>query len=75
MAACNYVHLKGGLAVPVAPLLLALEMERRGISLRRDGEDLVVRPWSQVTEAERAALRRWKHHVLAIIAYEAPEVA
>ena len=75
-ATCDrYVVVSGGLAVPVAPLKLALDLESRGIRCSRKGDDLIVEPASQLTDEDCAALRRWKHHMFAIIEYEAPEVA
>ena len=38
----RYVLLKGGLALPVEPILLALQLEERGFSLRNEGETLIV---------------------------------
>ena len=40
----RYVVLRGGLSLPADPLLLALELEERGLVLSRDGEDLLVGP-------------------------------
>lgn len=71
----GYVVLKGGMAVPVAPVLLLLDLERRGFLVERDGGDLVVGPDSQLTDADRAALRCWKAHALALLDYVPPEVA
>lgn len=70
----RYVSLRGGLAVPVAPMLLLLELEARGLQVSRDGADILVRPAGGLTEADRVALRRWKAHVLALVDYQAPEV-
>jgi len=69
MAASDFVLLKGGYCVPLAPLLLVLRLEERGVHLHRDGADLRVRPWSQVSTDERAELKRWKAHVLALVDY------
>jgi hypothetical protein len=68
-----YVVLRGGLAVPVAPVRLLLDLERRGLRIERDGADLVVSPSAALTEQDCAAIRRWKLHLLALISY-APEV-
>ena len=75
MAASDYVTLRGGLCVPLAPMLLALQLEERGVHMQRDGENVCVKPWSRVTEQERAELKRWKTHILALLDYQAPEVA
>ena len=69
----EYIALRGGLIVPVAPYLLLLDLERRGFHLRRDGNDIVVLPVSRLTDEDRDGLRRWKPHVLALLAYEPPE--
>ena len=75
MAASEYVTLRDGPCVPLAPMLLVLQLEERGVHMQRDGEDVYVKPWSRVTEQERAELKRWKAHILALLDYEAPEVA
>jgi hypothetical protein len=74
MAASDYVLLRGGLAVPVAPVLLLLDLEMRGFSLSREGDDILVRPFSKLTEDDKRQLKAWKQHVLALISYVAPEV-
>jgi hypothetical protein len=70
------VLLAGGLALPVEPILLALELEQRGLQLSREGADtLVVQPHQDLTTEDRERIRRWKHHLLALVDYRAPEVA
>jgi hypothetical protein len=69
----RYVTLRGGLTVPEAAVLL-LDLERRGFSVTRDGDSLVIRSFSQLTAEDMSALRRWKSHVLALRDYRAPEV-
>jgi hypothetical protein len=66
----RYVVLRGGLAVPVAPILLLCELEARGIAVWREDDDVLVQPWQRVTDEERVALKRWKSHVLSLLAYE-----
>lgn len=63
----NYIILRGGLALPLRPLVLLLDLEARGFSIHRDGDDVVIRPAHQLTDEEHEALRRWKHHLLALI--------
>ncbi len=70
----GFVLLRGGLAVPVAPVLLLLDLERRGFTVERDGDSIIVRPFSQLMETDRTQLRRWKQHVIALLEYRAPEV-
>ena len=68
----GYVLLRGGLAVPAAPLVLLFELEARGLRLSREGDDLVIRPRGHLTDEERRQLTRWKPHVLALLDYEVP---
>ncbi len=71
----RFVVLRGGLALPVAPLLLALELEQRGFSLMKEEPDiLVVQPFECLTRDDCARIRRWKPHLLAIVSHQ-PEVA
>jgi hypothetical protein len=70
-----YVLLRGGFAVPVEPVVLLFELEDRGFTFARSGDDgLIVRPFSQLTEQDRAQIRRWKQHLLALLAYEPPAI-
>lgn len=70
----RYVLLQNGLALPLEPLLLALELEERGLHLSREGVDtLVVQPHQQLTAEDRERVRRWKYHLLSIVDYRAPE--
>jgi hypothetical protein len=70
----QYVLLKGGLAVPAEPLRLLFDLEGRGFTLRREGDELVVVPGRTLTDADRVAIRRWKSHMLALLAYMPPEL-
>jgi hypothetical protein len=70
----RYVQLVGGLVLPVEAIILALELEARGFTLQPDGEDIIVRPFSQLTPEDCRLLRRWKRHVLAVLSYEPPMV-
>lgn len=63
----RYVLLRGGLAVPLGPVLLLLDLEGRGLTVRRDGDNLIVRPAARLTDEDRGALKRWKPHLLALI--------
>ena len=69
----RYVVLKGGLALPIAPVLLALDLERRGFTLERDDQDIFISPYSKLTDDDRSNLKAWKQHVLALIDYVQPE--
>jgi hypothetical protein len=68
------VLLRGGLCVPFEPLSLLLTLEAAGFSLSRDGRDILVQPFSKLTDDDKRQLKLWKRHVLALLDYEAPEV-
>ena len=72
------VHLRpgpsGGLTCPVESLRLLWDLEARGFTLTRDGDALVVQPHERLTRLDYEAIRRWKAHLLALIAYSPPEV-
>jgi hypothetical protein len=70
----DYVPLKGGLTVPVASVFLLFDLERRGFRLSRCGPDIAIRPFDQLTDADRRELRRWKDHVLSLLDYVPPEL-
>jgi hypothetical protein len=70
----QYVLLRNGLALPVAPVLLLLDLEARGFKLSRDGDDILVCPFSKLTPNDRQQLKLWKRHVLALLDYEAQPV-
>jgi hypothetical protein len=70
----RYVTLRGGLALPLAPLLLALDLEARGFRLEADGDVIIITPYSRLTDEDRRQLTLWKPHVLALLGYHAPEV-
>jgi hypothetical protein len=71
MSGCDYVVLRGGLALPVAAVRLALDLEERGLHMGIDGDMLTVGPKELLTDHDRALIRRWKPHLLAIVAYDA----
>lgn len=69
MSGSNFVMLRGGLAVPVVALQLALDLEAHGLHMGVDGDMLTIGPRELLTDADRALIRRWKPHLLAIVAY------
>jgi hypothetical protein len=71
LSACDFVTLKGGLTLPVAAVRLALDLQARGLHLGADGDMLTIGPRALVTDDDRALCRRWKQHLLAIVAYDA----
>lgn len=72
------VPLAGGLTVPVGVLTLMFALLNRGLELRQDGDLLrIVWPGGakpDLTETDVASIRRWKYHILALLAYRAPEM-
>ena len=64
----RFVTLRGGPIVPAPAFLLLLDLERRGCSVERDGRALVIGrvPGSRT---DRTAIRRWKWHLLMLLAY------
>jgi len=73
---CRFVILAGGLALPIEPMMLALELEERGFTLTRESDDVLnVQPYQRLTSEDCDRIRRWKRHLLAIAEYEAREVA
>lgn len=69
----RFVTLRGGLVVPLDAFNLALDLERRGARIElADGDRLWVRPRSVLTDADREAIRRWRHHFRAIVSYQVP---
>lgn len=67
------VSLKGGLVVPIEPIRLVLDLEARGFALSRDGDDIFVRPFTELTESDKRQLKLWKPQVLTLLDYEAPK--
>jgi hypothetical protein len=66
----RFVQLKDGPVLPVAPCLLALELEERGFTMRREGGNVLsVQPYDPLTSYDYARIRRWKIHLLAILDY------
>ena len=63
----RYVLLKNGSVLAIEPLLLTLDLERRGFRLERDDDDIVVSPFSKLTDDDVKNLRAWKPDILRII--------
>lgn len=66
------VFLQGGLVVPLEACELVLEMERRGLKLWLDGEDVLIEG-RDITPDVVAGVRRWKPHVRLLLAYVASD--
>jgi len=71
MSSSDFVVLRGGLALPMAAWRLAWELEARGLHMAVDGDMLTIGPRELLTDEDRTAIRRWKPHLLAIVAYDA----
>lgn len=71
-AADGYVILAGGSALPLEPLRLLLDLERRGFAVWQLGAGLAVEPRDGLTPEDCQLIRRWKHHLLALLDYEPP---
>lgn len=72
MSRSDFVVLRGGLSLPLAAVRLALDLEARGLHMRReDGDVLIVGPRELLTAEDRAGLRQWKPQLLAIVTYDA----
>jgi hypothetical protein len=68
--------LRGGLTVPIEPLILIFELQERGFVLTpEDTDTLVVQPHHRLTAEDCAAICRWKLHILALLEYRAPVCA
>lgn len=63
------VVLRGGVSVPAPAYLLLLDFEGRGITIHRSGDCLTVGPSDRLTDADRATIRAYKPHLLALLDY------
>ena len=68
----DVVVLVGGLVVPREAVHVAIDLELRGMTLQAAGDRLTVSPGCTLTDDDRAQIRRWKRHLLALVAYVAP---
>lgn len=71
-ASDRFVLLRGGLATPMEPVLLLLELEDRGFHVAREGADLLVGPQGRLTDDDCRRISRWKLQLLALIDYRPP---
>ena len=70
MSASDFVTLIGGPTISVEALRFALTLESRGVLLGiRDG-DLCAGPCQLLTDADRAAIRRLRNHLMVIATYQ-----
>lgn len=74
MSASSFVTLKAGLTLPLAAVRLALDLELRGLILTAESGDVLVDgPVERLTDEDRALIRRYKPHLLAIVDYVGAE--
>ncbi len=71
----DFVVLVGGLTIPREAVHVAIDLELRGMTLQATGQTLTVSPRARLTDEDRAAIRRWKLHLLALLAYDPPRPA
>jgi hypothetical protein len=64
------VTLTAGLTVPLLALQVLWSLENRGLRLNVDGDWLMVGPREKLNDDDREAIRRWRSHLLALIAYQ-----
>jgi hypothetical protein len=71
VSSCDFVTLRGGLIVARAALDFAFDFEARGGRMTVDGEFLALAPKRLITDDDRASVRKWRNHLLAICTYDA----
>lgn len=70
------MFLKGGMVLPLEPVLLALRLESEGFRFEVSGDGaLLVAPGARLSLADRQRLRRWRHHLVMLARYEAGDDA
>ena len=73
----GFEELAGGLIVPAPAYNLILDLTNRGLQFTQDGDRLRVsgpggaKP--ELSDAEATAIRKWKYHLMQLLAYRAPE--
>ena len=71
----QFVTVTGGLTLPLPAINLAVDLEFRGIVLAVDeAHELVVPDDPRLTAADRAAIHRWRRHLVAILLTPCPAV-
>ena len=70
----QFVPLAGGYVVPVEALRVLWALEDLGcrVEVADDGA-LLVAPARLLSLAQKAELRRWKRHLVALVRYQAPD--
>lgn len=62
------------LTLPVEPIQLAIDLERRGFRQWIAHGAYQIEPTAGLSETDRARITRWRLHLAAIVGYEPPEV-
>jgi hypothetical protein len=73
MSDSRFVTLRGGLTLPFAAVRFAWNLEDRGVRLSFDSaaDVLSVGPRELLTDDDRALIRRFKPHLIALVGYNA----
>jgi hypothetical protein len=67
-----FVTLRHGPTLPIEAIELAIDLERRGFKMSLDAcLEFQIEPAAPLTEADLAAIGRWRLHLGAIIGYDA----
>ena len=70
----EFVRLATGHVVPLPVVQVLWNLTGRGIRLDLEGENgIIAYPASLLTDRDRQAIRRWRHHVLAVL-HESPTI-
>ena len=64
----SFVVLRNGVSVPLDALRLLWELEDRGLHIHDDGDALAVGPRAQLTDFDRAAIRRHRDSLRILVA-------
>ncbi len=71
----GFVTLREGPTLPIEAIELTLDLERRGFTLHVVAtQQIVVEPAAELSDLDRARLRRWTYHVAAVVTYGQREV-
>lgn len=65
----SFIALRDGPTLPEAAVLLGLTLESRGHVLGTADGKLTVSDGSTLTTEDRAAITRWRLHLMALVAY------
>jgi hypothetical protein len=66
-SAPDFVTLPSGVIVSLEAVDLLIGLERRGFTVRLEDDKVSVAPGRALTDDERAAIRRWKLHLMALV--------